>query len=870
MHAYDPESFQYLTANDAITNEERQTAFEAMALLQMLVDAAAAVERNPLAPHLEVLPNSAAIGLNALADAISMITSVKTSQAVMSNAVAQPQDRTQHARSHDHAAGVYTQPAKVKTPPPGSLRSPPITPRSRPFVPSISSIINADPPPEPSRAAVPISQPQPQPPLYTDTMTGQTAQRPQTNEVINPHRSTSMQSRTIEPLNNPARDALAYKASNVPTTQIHTSVSGRPSDLLTVPEPPKKIRKRPGPRAIYTKQTAPDIVPAGQEFWSPFTNSMGPPTYLPKYVKDADLVRRGSGSGKDAQDVGARRASTSADTAATQTADDAARARRPSTARAPSVPSNPLPGNASNTSQPPEMRPQHDRQHSRSGQPVTAVDAQAMPPPGSHHWPHQNIYYNSQTFYGPYPMAPPGQTPPTAPAQPAPHTPRASQGTPALQAPPPNHVSRASQAPSTPAPQVNGAQQRGFRPPPPSTSSYPPPQEANPYAIAPYPNQRARYAQYAEEAAAARERELAARSSLSTSGMRPRAPSHHQQPLPSLAVVQAEARHRGGPPSEAHPQVHQPSAPNGTDPSLRRSSHAPSLPPTARPLPPYNSKAPAMPPRATSTAVPSTPLQPPAPQPRPQEPHAQSTARSSIERHPSTLPPVLPIPAATAAADANKPMEPRPDPPAPSRKPPPPATPLMQTPTTREIPIQPAPHPNFRGQRPKHHEWRNWTSAVPPPSSGANYAAGAAVPTMIPSTNGASGYSSSGTRRRKPAGKAKGAAAAGGGESGAGGSQGQGQGGGQQAGMQKQWRFESQNKKFEGAAAAASGAGAAAGGTAATGSGAGAGVGGVSGPGGSAGAATATGPTPAPAPAPVSGSGSGSVPGSGVGAAGNA
>lgn len=836
-----------------------------MALLQMLVDAAAAVERNPLAPHLEVLPNSAAVGLNALADAISMITPVKTIQVAPSNSVAQPQDRTQYAHSHEHAAGVYSQLPRAKTPPPGSLRSPPITPRSRPFVPTISSIINADPPPEPSRPAVPATIPQPQPLAKVDATTTQAAQRSQTHEVVSPHRVTSMQSRTIEPLNNPARHALAYKASNVPMAQPNTSVHPRPSELLTVPEPPKKIRKRPGPRAIYTKQTAPDIVPAGQEFWSPFTNSMGPPTYLPKYVKDADLVRRGSGSGKDAQEPPLRRPSASADTMVTQPADDAGQARRPSAARPPSVPNNPVPGAAPHPSQPQEMRPQHDRRHSRSKNPAAAVDAQAMPPPGSHHWPHQNIYYNSQTFYGPYPLAPPGQSPQVAPAQPAAHTPRASQGPPASQAPPPNHISRASQAPSTtPAPRMNGAQQRE-KPQPRSTSTYPHPHEANPYAIAPYPNQRAHYAQYAETADAKRDREMAARSNSSPSGMRPRAPSHHQQSLPSLAAVQAEARHRGGPSSQAHPQMHQASALNGSDPSassIRRSSHSQLPTPTPRPLPPHNSNAPAMNNRATGAVPTTTPIQSTAPQPRPQEPHAQSVARPSLERHPSTLPPVLPIP---VPAEVNKTIESRPEAPAPARKPPPQATPLMQTPTTREIPIQPAPHPNFRGQRPKHHEWRNWTSAVPPPSSGANYATGAAVPTMIPSTNGASGYASSGSRRRKPAGKAKGAGASGG-ESGAAGAHGQGQGGGQQPGMQKQWRFESQNKKFEGAAAAA--AAAAAGPSAGVASGIGSGTGGGTGAGSGAGSGTgvAPGPTPVSAPAPTSAP----VPGPGTGAAGNA
>ena len=65
-------------------------------------------------------------------------------------------------------------------------------------------------------------------------------------------------------------------------------------------EAQSKTRKRPGPQAMYTTQAYPDTKtspqPTHPQYWSPFTNTMGPPTYLPKYIRGGELQRRTSAS----------------------------------------------------------------------------------------------------------------------------------------------------------------------------------------------------------------------------------------------------------------------------------------------------------------------------------------------------------------------------------------------------------------------------------------------------------------------------------------------------------------------------------------------------------------------------------------------
>lgn len=76
-----------------------------------------------------------------------------------------------------------------------------------------------------------------------------------------------------------------------PPSQPPVQPAVPPPNALSAP--PSKPRNRPGPKAVYA---TPGVygVPTMQKHWSPFTNSMGPPMYLPKYMQDAELQRRPS------------------------------------------------------------------------------------------------------------------------------------------------------------------------------------------------------------------------------------------------------------------------------------------------------------------------------------------------------------------------------------------------------------------------------------------------------------------------------------------------------------------------------------------------------------------------------------------------
>lgn len=80
--------------------------------------------------------------------------------------------------------------------------------------------------------------------------------------------------------------------------KAETQRTHQPSVQPTEPDGLPRMRKRPGPQPKYTPQahtnTSLSPLPRKPEFWSPFTNSMGPPTYLPKYVRGAELQRRSS------------------------------------------------------------------------------------------------------------------------------------------------------------------------------------------------------------------------------------------------------------------------------------------------------------------------------------------------------------------------------------------------------------------------------------------------------------------------------------------------------------------------------------------------------------------------------------------------
>ena len=64
-----------------------------------------------------------------------------------------------------------------------------------------------------------------------------------------------------------------------------------PPIIPTATDKPPRQRKRPGPRAHYA--TPLSVCPTlSQQIWSPFTNTMGPPMFLPKYIKDLDVKRK--------------------------------------------------------------------------------------------------------------------------------------------------------------------------------------------------------------------------------------------------------------------------------------------------------------------------------------------------------------------------------------------------------------------------------------------------------------------------------------------------------------------------------------------------------------------------------------------------
>jgi len=66
-----------------------------------------------------------------------------------------------------------------------------------------------------------------------------------------------------------------------------------PPRIPTATDKPPRQRKRPGPRAHYaTPFSVCPTVLAPQQNWSPFTNTMGPPMFLPKYIKDLDVKRK--------------------------------------------------------------------------------------------------------------------------------------------------------------------------------------------------------------------------------------------------------------------------------------------------------------------------------------------------------------------------------------------------------------------------------------------------------------------------------------------------------------------------------------------------------------------------------------------------
>lgn len=757
--AHDPESYMLLSAEDAITEEDRWEAeerAETAALLQLILDAAAGVKPTIILP--EIIPNSDAFGLNLLADAMLMTPpGERTKDVHERQTVEQPPTSPRTG-----VQGPTTEP-HLTSPIASKLRSPPITPRSQPFVPTISAIMN-DPEPtgEDQARSVPLgvsSEPGPE----KRTVEEHRPRKRPAAEMAAAAPRTQTPTVTIEPLNAPARQAMSTQTSSATSQNEQQSLANvaAQAESPAASDTQKRVRRRPGPRAIYTKQTAPDIVTPSQQYWSPFTNSMGPPTYMPKYVRDGELQHHSSTSDSPAtvdpqeRDHGERRESMA--TPILDAVSFNGTPRAPPSEHSVSLPSVPV------TSPPIEQR-QHHRAHSnredleresrrrssRSVHPeqITRQHAPApAPPAGPYHWPHQNIYYQPQTFYGPYSPAPGAQhvsAPPPAPQPQLPHIYGQQSAYPATAAPAPR-----------------------YPPPPASYHPWPP----HPHSVYQPPpagsDSRPTKTQRQSSSEHSKDRRQSGNALPSISTIIP--PSTHRQGTyhyPPMAhawphPLDPHRKHGAAPPP--HDYGRHPSQPHSFYPaytmqedSARRNSHVPLLTQSTKPLPSYvQGRTQDRKRSAESTQdVRSPPIEL---QTVATEHRAQATeearrrsreSAASIHNAPHGRPNLHHQPQSQPAPPSNGALTAKP----PNVRAATTATAAPATPA-QQAPIQ---HPTFKGQRPKHHEWRNWTSAVPPPSSGANNS----QPTppvsvvMIGATNSAGPYSTGNRKRRSKGNKA--------------------------------------------------------------------------------------------------------------------
>lgn len=748
---HDPDSYLMLTEEDAITEEDRWEAEERQetaTLLQLILDAAAGTKPIHQTLYADIIPNNAAIGLNLLADAMLMTPPGEHTKDVQKQQTAGQLSNSPRAQAQPSAAG-----AQLSSPSTSKVRSPPITPRSQPFVPTISAIMNDPEPADESKAEAQAVKPAGPPVANTGThvVEEQRSRKRTATEMGTSTSRTQTPAVTIEPLNAPARQAMATQTSSAPDEkehQSHTSVTAT-SEAQAAAEKQKRVRRRPGPRAIYTKQTAPDIVTANQQYWSPFNNSMGPPTYLPKYVRDEDLLRRSSISDvpetAESQDQEPGDVREAVATPLQDPLSVHGMPRGPPSANSTHLTSAPV------TSPPVEqqthyrvnsdreqMERESRRNSSRSVHPEHPPRQHAptsAPPANPYHWPHQNIYYQPQTFYGPYSPAPGAQhhnAPPALPAQAHAYSQHSGYSAVPRYPPPP--------APYQPLV---------------SYSTYPPPTSTSDSMPTKKPRQSS------TEHGKDRRQSSNALPSISTI-IQP--PANHTGPY-----HYPPAAHAWPHPSDPHRQhgtVHPPyqhAPPNGyyqayptQEDAMRRNSHVPLLTPSAKPLPAYVQGS-------TQGRKPSTKSTPDARSPpvdlRAVPPEHRAQAIEEVRRSSKESAAIVQATPAGRADVHHHPESqsgPSTNPALTTKVPNVRASSTVTAPPQPPAPPPPIQHPNFKGQRPKHHEWRNWTSAVPPPSSGANNPPNTQPVSvmMIGATNSAGPYSSGNRKRRNRGAKA--------------------------------------------------------------------------------------------------------------------
>ena len=748
---HDPESYRLLTPADAIVEEdllEAEEREETAILLQLILDAATGMKPPLKASLIQIIPNNAAIGLNLLADVMLMTPPGERTRDVQNQQAIKEPLESQQAQTVGHVPE-----AALKSPNTSKIRSSPITPRSQPFIPTISAIMNDPESTFGNQAQASMPATDPGPGSEKKIVEEQRQRKRPAAEIASSATRIQSPAVTIEPLNAPARQAMATQTSSTMSQkdrqpQIQYDVNSKSEAQAA--ETQKRVRRRPGPRAIYTKQTAPDIVAPSQQYWSPFTHSMGPPTHIPKHVTDehVTLEPQDEESGNHyasvtkplphSRNVKGASGAHSSDVAISVTS-------APMTSpRMKQLTQNRVKGDIQEIEKESHQRPSlpvHSDQLNHQQVPVPV----AAPSQSPYNWPHQNIYYQPQTFYGPYSPAP---------------------GVPTHNVPPPvvaQYVQHSAPPPPVPQyPPAPAAYQSWSAYPHNVQSAHP----AHPPGVVPptsRPSERPRQSsnEYSKESR---------RSSTnlpSIASMIP-APSYHPgiyhyPPVGHAWPHPLNPHQQHGAPPPTHEQPRQYAPPNGyyqpyslPEDVARRSSHVPLLTPSAKPLPSYvQGRTQDL--RRSADSIqdvksPNIELNAALPEHRTQAiEQARRSSKESVasgqmgaaggrsegQNQPRSQ--TGPNPHVVLAA---KPPNVRAPAPYPGTRPPP-AGPS----TAQQAPVQ---HPNFRGQRPKHHEWRNWTSAVPPPSSGANNSpSGPSVSvTMIGASNGAGPYSSGNRKRR--------------------------------------------------------------------------------------------------------------------------